>query len=168
MVSPIPLSVLLLSASLIGLCDPAGRRAGGSRLRQQAAAPSPDDIKQREQELEAAREQQKKAAELQAKLKADIAAIGQDRSKLNAQLIDIAAQVRGVETRIGDAEARLRPLDGREQQIRASLDFAPLRNRRGAGSAAARRAAHAAGAAGPPRRRAAIAAHRHAARIGRA
>ena len=59
---------------------------------------------------------------MQAKLKADIAAIGQDRSKLNAQLIDIAAQVRGVETRIGDAEARLRPLDSREQQMRGSLD----------------------------------------------
>ena len=78
--------------------------------------------RQREQELEATRAQQKSAAELQAKLKADIAAIGQDRSKLNAQLIDIAAQVRGVETRIDDAEARLRPLDSREQQIRGSLD----------------------------------------------
>jgi septal ring factor EnvC (AmiA/AmiB activator) len=89
---------------------------------QQATAVSPDDIKQREQELEAAREQQRKATELQQKLKADIATIGQDRSKLNQQLIDIAAQVRGVETRIGDAEARLRPLDSREQQIRSSLD----------------------------------------------
>ena len=59
---------------------------------------------------------------MQEKLKADIAAIGQDRSKLNQQLIDIAARVRGVETRIGDAEARLRPLDAREQQIRSSLD----------------------------------------------
>jgi len=88
----------------------------------QAAAPAPDAIKQREQELEAARAQQKSAAELQEKLKADIAAIGQDRSKLNQQLIDIAARVRGVETRIGDAEARLRPLDAREQQIRNSLD----------------------------------------------
>ena len=55
-------------------------------------------------------------------MKADIAAIGQDRSKLNAQLIDIAGQVRAVETRTTDAEARLRPLDGREQQIRDSLD----------------------------------------------
>ena len=64
----------------------------------------------------------KKPPSCRQKLKADIAAIGQDRSKLNAQLIDIAAQVRGVETRIGDAEARLRPLDSREQQIRASLD----------------------------------------------
>ena len=88
----------------------------------QAAASSPDAIKQREQELEAARTQQKSAAELQQKLKADISAIGQDRSKLNAQLIDIAAQVRGIETRIGDTEARLRPLDSREQQIKGSLD----------------------------------------------
>ena len=30
--------------------------------------------------------------------------------------------MRGVETRIDDAEARLRPLDGREQQMRGSLD----------------------------------------------
>jgi septal ring factor EnvC (AmiA/AmiB activator) len=88
----------------------------------QPTAPSSDVIRQREQELEATRAQQKSAAELQEKLKADIAAIGQDRSKLNQQLIDIAARVRGVETRIGDAEARLRPLDAREQQIRTSLD----------------------------------------------
>ena len=83
---------------------------------------SPEAIREREQELEAARAQQKKAAESQQRLKADIAAIGQDRSKLNQQLIEIAAQVRGVETRIGDAELRLRALDGREQQVRGSLD----------------------------------------------
>ena len=88
----------------------------------QTTAVSPDAIKQREQELEAARAQQKTAAELQQKLAIDIASIGQDRSKLNQQLIDIAAQVRSVETRIGDAEARLRPLDSREQQIRGSLN----------------------------------------------
>src|SRR5256714_3219956 len=88
----------------------------------QSTTAAPEAIKQREQELEAARIQQKSAAESQAKFKADIAAIGQDRSKLNAQLIDIAAQVRGVETSIADAEARLRPLDSREQQIRGSLD----------------------------------------------
>src|SRR4051794_39769746 len=98
-VSAIPLSVLVLSASLMGLSlSPAAAQLAAPSPSQQATAPSPDDIKQREQELEAAREQQKKAAELQAQLKADIAAIGQDRSKLNAQLIDIAAQVRGVET----------------------------------------------------------------------
>src|SRR5258705_1503314 len=119
--SPVRLAVLLVSASLMGLAiSPATAQVTAPAP--QAAVPSSEDIKQREQELEAAREQQKKAAELQQKMKADIAAIGQDGSKLNAQLIDIAAQVRGVETRIGDAEARLRSLYGREQQIRASLD----------------------------------------------
>jgi septal ring factor EnvC (AmiA/AmiB activator) len=83
---------------------------------------SADAIKQREQELEAARIEQRSAAELQQKLKANIAAIGQDRSTLNQQLIDTATQVRTIETRIGDAESRLRPLDSREAQIRESID----------------------------------------------
>jgi septal ring factor EnvC (AmiA/AmiB activator) len=117
----IPLSIVLLSAGFAGMSLlPVAAQVAVSTP--QTSAASPEAIKQREQELEAARAQQKSAAEAQAKLKADIAAIGQDRSKLNQQLIDIAAQVRGVETRIGDAEARLRPLDGREQQIRSSLD----------------------------------------------
>ena len=131
----IPLSIALLSAALsiafgrIGLLPAAAQVAESTPQTStpqtsspQTPAASPDAIKQREQELDAARTQQKNAADLQQKLKADITAIGQDRSKLNAQLIDIAAQVRSVETRIGDAEARLRPLDGREQQIRGSLD----------------------------------------------
>jgi septal ring factor EnvC (AmiA/AmiB activator) len=111
----------MLTASFTGLVlSPATAQVAAATP--QVRAPSPDAIKQREQELEVARAQQKSAAELQEKLKADIAALGQDRSKLNQQLIDIAARVRGVETRIGDAEARLRPLDAREQQIRNSLD----------------------------------------------
>jgi septal ring factor EnvC (AmiA/AmiB activator) len=117
----IPLCIALLSASFAAMClPPAAAQVAESTP--QATTVSPDAIKQREQELEAARAQQKSAAELQQKLAADIASIGQDRSKLNQQLIDIAAQVRSVETRIGDAEARLRPLDSREQQIRGSLD----------------------------------------------
>jgi septal ring factor EnvC (AmiA/AmiB activator) len=117
----IPLSIALLSAGFAGMgLLPAAAQVASTAP--QATASSPEAIKQREQELEATRAQQKNAAELQQKLKADIAAIGQDHSKLNAQLIDIAAQVRGVETRIGDAEARLRPLDIREQEIRTSLD----------------------------------------------
>jgi murein hydrolase activator len=117
----IPLSIALLSAGFAGMwLSPAVAQVAESTP--QTTAVSPDAIKQREQELEAARAQQKSAAELQQKLAADIASIGQDRSKLNQQLIDIAAQVRSVETRIGGAEARLRPLDSREQQIRGSLD----------------------------------------------
>lgn len=86
------------------------------------AAPDPEAIKQRALELEAMREQQRKAAEFESKLKAEIAALGQDRTKLNQQLIDIAGRVRGIETGIADTEGRLRPLDARELQIRASLD----------------------------------------------
>jgi septal ring factor EnvC (AmiA/AmiB activator) len=117
----IPLSIALLSAGFAGMSLlPASAQVAGAAA--QATPASPDVIKQREQELEATRAQQKSAADAQTKLQAEIAAIGQDRSKLNQQLIDIAAQVRAVETRIGDAEARLRPLDAREQQIRGSLD----------------------------------------------
>jgi murein hydrolase activator len=116
----VPLSLLLLSASLAEPARPA-------QPAQAAAAPatgpiSPDAIKQREQELEDARTAQKNAAESQAKLQADIAAIGQDRSKLNQQLIDVAARVRTVEASIGETEGRLHALDQREAQMRASLD----------------------------------------------
>jgi murein hydrolase activator len=117
----LPLAIALLSAGVAGMSlSPAAAQVAGTAP--QTTAASADAIKQREQELEATRAEQKGAAEAQAKLTADIAAIGQDRSKLNQQLIDIAGQVRGVETRIGDAEARLRPLDSREQEIRNSLD----------------------------------------------
>jgi murein hydrolase activator len=117
----VPLSLLLMSA------------AGAESARPPEPTPivataaptgpvAPDTIKQREQELEEARAAQKSAAESQAKLKADIAAIGQDSSKFSQQLIDVASRVRSVETSIGDAEGRLHTLDGREAQMRASLD----------------------------------------------
>lgn len=114
----LPLSLVLSALQVAGISGPA--RAQGAAT--QVSAPDPDAIKQRSQELEAAREQQKKAAELEQKLKADIAAIGQDRTKLNQQLIGIAAQVRDVEGKMADTEGRLRPLDARELQIRASLE----------------------------------------------
>ncbi len=118
--SRVPLSVVVLSIGFAGAeMLPAASQTVATPP--QAAAGSPEAMQQRAQELEAARQQQKNAADLQAKLKADIAAIGQDRSKLNQQLIDIAAQVRGVENSIGDAEARLRALNSREQQIRLTL-----------------------------------------------
>jgi septal ring factor EnvC (AmiA/AmiB activator) len=105
----IPLSLMLLSGTLASAAAwPAAAQTTAAT--QPAAAPSVDIIRQREQELEAARAQQKSAA------------FGQDRSKFTQQMIDIAARVRGVETRIDDAEARLRPLDAREKQVRGSLD----------------------------------------------
>lgn len=118
----IPLSIALLSAGFAGISPSPAMAQRATATSAPTSNSSPDAIKQREQELEATRAQQKSAADAQEKLKGDIAAIGQDRSKLNQQLIDIAAQVRGVETKIGDAEARLRPLDAREQEIRGSLN----------------------------------------------
>jgi septal ring factor EnvC (AmiA/AmiB activator) len=85
-------------------------------------AASEDALRQRTQDLEAALAKQKTAAELAERLKAEIAAIGQDRAKLNQPLIDIATQVRAVETRIEGTVASLATLDGRERAIKASLD----------------------------------------------
>jgi len=84
--------------------------------------PSEDAIRQRNQELDALREQQKNSTDIQQRLKDEIAAIGQDRAKLNQQLIDIAARVRAIESSIADTEGRIRPLDAREAQIHATLE----------------------------------------------
>lgn len=119
-----PVLNLLLIASLPGasVLSASLAQAQTAAPTPQTAAVSPDVIKQREQELEAARARQKSAEEAQAKLKAEITALGQDRTQLNQQLIDTAANVRAVETKIDEAEARLRALNGREQQMRSSLD----------------------------------------------
>lgn len=126
-----PILNLLVIASCAGasLFAEAGLFAEESLAQAQTAAPapqtaaiSPDAIKQREQELEAARASKKSAEEAQAKLKAEITSLGQDRTQLNQQLIDTAANVRIVETKIDEAEARLKTLNGREQQMRSSLD----------------------------------------------
>ena len=155
--------------------DLAGRSARRWRRRLRPAPPqdvaaSTDALKQREQELEAARiAAEEFAAELQAKLKAEIAAIGEDRSKLNQQLIDIAAQgARRRRPRSPTPKRGCAYWTDASRRFAASLDCAPLRGRRGAGGTAARRPPHAAGPAGAARGRAAIAAHRDAARRGRA
>ncbi|MHC4050777.1 murein hydrolase activator EnvC family protein [Bradyrhizobium sp. 25ACV] len=114
-----PLLNLLLITSVAGASLAQAQTAAPAP---QTAAVSPDAIKQREQELEAARARQKSAEEAQAKLKAEITSLGQDRTQLNQQLIDTAANVRSLETKIDETEARLRTLNGREQAMRSSLD----------------------------------------------
>jgi septal ring factor EnvC (AmiA/AmiB activator) len=85
------------------------------------AIPNLDAIKQRDKELEAVRSEQRKVLENEARLKREIDSIGDDRRKLNQQLIDTAARVRAVEDRIAKADARMAPLAEREQKLRASL-----------------------------------------------
>ena len=81
-----------------------------------------DALRQRDQELEAIRSEQKKADEIQAKLKDEIDAIGEDRRKLNAALIDGAARLSETEDRIVETEGRLKPLDDSERSLRRSLE----------------------------------------------
>ena len=110
-----PVLNLLLIASVAG----ASLAQAQTSAPPQTAAVSPDAIKQREQELEAARASKKSAEEAQAKLKAEITSLGQDRTQLNQQLIDTAANVRAVETKIDEAEARLKN-EGRDGHRRRS------------------------------------------------
>jgi septal ring factor EnvC (AmiA/AmiB activator) len=81
-----------------------------------------DALKQHDQELEAAREAQRKSGEQEAVLKREIEQIGSDRRKFNQDLIDTAARLRAVESKIAATEARLAPLDDTESSIRKSLD----------------------------------------------
>jgi septal ring factor EnvC (AmiA/AmiB activator) len=75
----------------------------------------------REEELEKVRAEQKKSAELAARLKAEIDSIGEDRRKLNGLLISSAATVRSMEDRIEAAEKRLVSLQANEDTVRRSL-----------------------------------------------
>ena len=78
-------------------------------------------LRQRDSELEAIRARQKQAAEAEAALKREIAAIGDDRRKLNQALIDTAARLRSMEGRIADTENRLKSLEGNERKLRDTL-----------------------------------------------
>jgi septal ring factor EnvC (AmiA/AmiB activator) len=82
----------------------------------------PEALQQRGRELEAIRAEQKKATEIEAALRAEIATLGEDRRKLNQDLIDTATRLRNVEERIGETEARVRPLDDSETATRQSLE----------------------------------------------
>jgi septal ring factor EnvC (AmiA/AmiB activator) len=89
-----------------------------------AAAPAngADALKARDQELNAALARQRDAAQNQAKLRSEIDTLGQDRAKLNQQLIDTATRIRDVEATIDATQARLEPLDDQERLFQKSLD----------------------------------------------
>ncbi len=117
---PVPLFVF---SAAVALVLPFGSDLVFAQTAPSASAPAAlDAVNQRDHELEALRAEQQKAAETQQRLQAEIAAIGQDRSKLNQALIDTAARIRTVEAQIATAEERLKPLDSKEHSIRQSLD----------------------------------------------
>ena len=79
-------------------------------------------LNQHDLDLKAARDAQSKSIETEAALKREIEQIGSDRRKLNQDLIDTAGRIRGVEAQVTATEARLKPLDDSERNIRKSLD----------------------------------------------
>lgn len=80
-----------------------------------------DLLHRHDKELSTVRAKQQQASEQEIKLRNQIEALGQDRRKLNEELISTAARERATEARIAASEERLKPLDENERAIRKSL-----------------------------------------------
>ena len=120
----------LLLGSALAFVLPIGALMAPSSAVWAQATPKPaadqadpaEAIKKRDQELDATLSRQRDSAEAQAKLRSEIEALGQDRRKFNAQLIDTAARVREVEANISAAQIRLDGLNEQEHALQKSLD----------------------------------------------
>ena len=113
---------LLLSVAPAALAQHRHATSNFIVLAQNSSAEKLDTLRQHDEELKSARDEQRKSAEAEAALKREIEQIGADRSKLNQDLIDTAARLRGVESKITETQERLKPLDENERGIRKSLD----------------------------------------------
>src|SRR4029077_20345522 len=106
--------VLPLGANMAALGQSSSPQAPAAQVPSPSVAPAPstpgktgpNTLKQHDQELDAARAQQRATLEAQTKLKLEIEAIGADRRALNQQLIDTAARVRDVEANIEATRGR--------------------------------------------------------------
>ena len=116
------LRVSQLPGALHGGADARGRVRPSAQSAAPRDAAGSDLLRQRDQELEAARAEQKRAIETEKKLRAEIDALGEDRRKFNQALIDGAAKVKEIEKRLTANEARIKPLQDQERSLRASLD----------------------------------------------
>ena len=118
----------VLTAMLLCAVGVAGLPEASAEPRATTAAATPSEPAakdaqkaQREQALETLRQELKKAADTELKLKAEIASIGEHRRELNAALIDTASRIRAAETRVAAGEDRLYALNENERTIRESL-----------------------------------------------
>jgi septal ring factor EnvC (AmiA/AmiB activator) len=80
-----------------------------------------DLLKTRATELEKARSEQQRASEAEKKLRLEIEALGADRRKISAALIEAAAKIRDAENRLSAIESRIEPLERNERDLRQSL-----------------------------------------------
>jgi septal ring factor EnvC (AmiA/AmiB activator) len=119
-IRPIVAGGVIFAAVVLG--SPAGFAQTSAEKPELKGGLDNDILKAREQELAAIRAEQKRAAETEARLRAEIEAFGTDRRKLNTDLIGTAARLREVETRLSVTEGRLAPLEDQEQALRRSLN----------------------------------------------
>ncbi|MGH6976907.1 MAG: hypothetical protein ACREED_07775, partial [Stellaceae bacterium] len=112
----------------LGLALPIALNAGAAAQQRPALAAQNDKtekldaLKQHDEELKDTRAQQRQSADTEAALEREIERIGADRRKLNQDLIDTAARLRGVEAKIDATQARLKPLDAKQATLRKSLE----------------------------------------------
>lgn len=109
--------ILLIAAFGAGLC--------ADSLAQAPAAPGTaleTEKAERAKQLDVLRGNLKGSREKEAKLKAEIEKIKNDRKKFAQDLVETATRIRALETRLTATEARLEPLDLREAEIKKSLD----------------------------------------------
>jgi septal ring factor EnvC (AmiA/AmiB activator) len=110
---PAAMAGAFMLAIAAGSADIAVAQSNASKLNQ---------LQQRDIELDAARAEQKRAAETEARIKRELEAIGDDRRKLNQALLDTAAHQRNLEGRIVGTEIRLNLLATDEQKMRDKLN----------------------------------------------
>jgi len=77
---------------------------------------------ERTKQLDILRRNLKGSREQESKLKAEIDKIKNDRKKFSQEMVDTAARIRAIETKLTEIEVRLEPLDVREAEIKKSLD----------------------------------------------
>jgi murein hydrolase activator len=111
----------LLGVGGLAVADPPAQATAPAEQAGASDTSAQDQKAKRERDLETLRAEQRKAADIEARLKAEIESIGQDRSKLNEALIDAAARIRTLETQIATREGRTQTLDDNERAIRDSL-----------------------------------------------
>ncbi|MGV3634836.1 MAG: murein hydrolase activator EnvC family protein [Pseudorhodoplanes sp.] len=116
---PIVAGTAFFAAAVLG--SPAGLAQPASEKPPLTNGLDNDILKARGQELAAIRAEQQRAAESEARLRAEIHTLGQDRRKLNTDLIGTAARLREVEARLSATESRLAPLEDQERDLRNSL-----------------------------------------------
>jgi septal ring factor EnvC (AmiA/AmiB activator) len=86
------------------------------------ATETEDEKEKRERDLKALDDEMASSAEARRALEAEVAAIRNDRAKLNASLIDTAERTRATEDRVRSLETRLQTLTTSVSAIKRSLD----------------------------------------------